>query len=171
MLSLPGRLRNGWIGWIFPPCSGTFPVILTLYHKDKAYINGEYIEKPTAFLGNTSVLYNGAHTAIWQLAGEEWDFDVLASKLAHEMLYAHQNAVGETRWADERAALVKYPHDAVNVSARLEEAACMEICLSENDPAAFSRLLALRKARMERFPFAYDIRTLIRTPSPTRPLP
>ena len=127
-----------------------------LYHKDKAYINGEYIEKPTAFLGNTSVLYNGAHTAIWQLAGEEWDFDVLASKLAHEMLHAHQNAVGETRWADERAALVKYPHDAVNVSARLEEAACMEICLSENAPEAFSRLLALRKARMERFLFAYD---------------
>lgn len=127
-----------------------------LYQDTQAYMDGGYFDKPACFMGNTSVLYNGAHTAIWQLAGENWDFDVLASKLAHEMLHAYQNAVGETRWADERAALVKYPHDAANVSARLEEAACMEQCLSENAPGAFSRLLSLRKARMERFPFAFD---------------
>lgn len=147
--------RLGWLDFsaLFRGFS-RFP--FALYNNEKAYINGEYIDKPAGFLGNTSVLYNGAHTAIWQLGGEEWDFDVLTSKLAHEMLHAYQNAVGETRWADERAALVKYPHDAANVSARLEEAACMEICLSENAPEAFSRLLALRKARMERFPFAYD---------------
>ena len=127
-----------------------------LYNNEKTYINGEYIDKPAGFLGNTSVLYNGTHTAIWQLGEEEWDFDVLAAKLAHEMLHAYQNAVGEKRWADERTALVKYPQDAANVSARIEEAACMEQCLSENAPEAFARLLALRKARMERFPFAYD---------------
>ena len=127
-----------------------------LYDDTRAYMDGQYFDKPAAFLGNTSVQYNGAHTAIWKLEGDQWDFDVLTSKLAHEMLHAYQNAMGETRWADERAALVKYPSDAVNVSARLTEAECMEKCLNENAPEAFSRLLGLRKARKERFPFAYD---------------
>ena len=64
--------------------------------------------------------------------------------------------MGEARWADERAALVKYRYDAVNLSARLEEAVCREKCLRGNDPETFFRLLALRKARMERFPYAFD---------------
>ena len=127
-----------------------------LYDDARAFISGGYIEKPAGFLGNTSVNFNGAPTAIWKLEGNVEDFDVLTSKLIHEMLHAFQNAMGEARWADERAALVKYRYDAVNLSARLEEAACMEKCLRENAPEAFSRLLALRRARMERFPYAFD---------------
>lgn len=127
-----------------------------LYDDARAFINGGYIEKPAGFLGNTSVQYNGAPTAIWKLEGDAGGFDVLTSKLVHEMLHAFQNAMGEARWADERAALLKYRYDAVNLSTRLEEAACMEKCLRENAPEAFSRLLTLRKARMERFPYAFD---------------
>ena len=127
-----------------------------LYDDAQAFINGRYIEKPAGFLGNTSVKYNGALIAIWKLEEDVGDFDVLTSKLVHEMLHAFQNAMGEARWADERAALVKYRYDAVNLSTRLEEAACMEKCLREKVPEAFSRLLTLRRTRMERFPYAFD---------------
>lgn len=127
-----------------------------LYDENRAFIDGRYIEKPESFMGNTSVKLNGADTAIWKLAGEDWDFDVLSAKLAHEMLHAFQNASGEKRWADERAALVRYRYDEGNIAARLEEAACMKACLEGAAPDAFARLLSLRKARSLRFPFACD---------------
>lgn len=127
-----------------------------LYNDTQAYTGGRMIEKPAEFLGNTAIRYNGGYTAIWKTAEEVDDFDVLASKIVHEMLHAFQNASGETRWADERAALVKYQYDGANFTARLAEAACMRSCLAEDSPEAFSRLLSLRKARMIRFPEAYD---------------
>ena len=127
-----------------------------LYNDTQACIGGEITGKPDSFLGNTSIRYNGAYMAIWQLSEGAGDFDVLTSKIVHEMLHAFQNASGESRWADERAAMVKYRYDEANFAARIEEAGCMRKCLAEDAPDAFSRLLGLRKARMARFPFVYD---------------
>ena len=127
-----------------------------LYNDTQAYMDGRYFEKPGEFIANTAVRYNGAYTAIWFMAEEPDDFDVLASKIVHEMLHAFQNVSGEKRWADERAAMVKYRYEEGNIAARLEEVACMERCLDREDPDAFARLLSLRRARMERFPFEYD---------------
>lgn len=132
-----------------------------LYNDSEAFFRGERIGKPAEFIANTSVMYNGEYIAIWNLMEEAYDFDVLASKLAHEMFHAFQNANGEKRWADERAALVKYRYEETNLTAKMEEAACMGRCLSGFDREAFERLLALRKARMLRFPFAYDYESRI----------
>ena len=127
-----------------------------LYNDAKAFIDGKLIDRPAEFIANTSVLYHGAHTAIWFLTEEPGDRDVLASKLAHEMFHAFQNESGETRWADERGAFIRYRYDAVNITSRLEEAACMQSCLLREAPESFTRLLALRKARLERFAYEYD---------------
>lgn len=132
-----------------------------LYDETRAYFDGEMTDKPAEFLGNTSVLFRGMHTAIWNLAELTMDFDTLTAKIVHEMLHAYQNSSGETRWADERAALVKYRYEAANVSARLGEADAMEKCLSEYAPETFTRLLALRRARADRFPYAYDYESRI----------
>lgn len=136
--------------------AGFHPFPFALYNDTQACIGGQTVQKPAAFLANTAVMYDGAYTAIWQLSEETKDFDTLTSKIVHEMLHAFQNAAGESRWADEREALVKYRCDEISLTARLKEAACMQDCLSGNAPDAFPLLLSLRKARMERFPFAYD---------------
>ena len=127
-----------------------------LYNDTEAFFCGERIGRPEGFIANTSVMYKGEYIAIWNLMEDKYDFDVLASKLAHEMFHAFQNVKGEKRWANERAALVKYRYEEANFAAKMEEAACMRRCLSGFDREAFERLLALRKARMDRFPFAYD---------------
>ena len=128
----------------------------SLYRDNQAFFQGEYMDRPENFLGNTSVQYNGADTAIWELTDSAADLDVLTSKIVHEMLHAYQHASGESRWANEREALVKYRYDEKNLSARLAEAELMQKCLSGDDPDAFSALLSLRKARMTHFPYAYD---------------
>ena len=127
-----------------------------LYNETRAYTAGGYIEKPEIFIGNTSVKVDGADTAIWNLREDPGDLDALASKIVHEMLHAFQNASGEKRWADERAALVKYRYEEANLAGRMEEAKCIRECLEQDAPEAFERLRGLRKARMERFPFEYD---------------
>ena len=127
-----------------------------LYDSRHACVGGEVTDRPASFLGNTSVLYNGEQTAIWQVSGEPADPDMLASKIVHEMLHAFQKASGEQRWANEQEALVRYRYDAVSLSARLREASLMRKCLTGNEPEAFSRLLSLRRARQERFPYEYD---------------
>ena len=127
-----------------------------LYNETQAYIDGKTVNRPGEFIANTSVKYNGVDTAIWHLNEESYDFDVLTSKIVHEMLHAYQNASGEKRWADERTAMVKYHYEAANIATRLEEAVCMRKCMEEEDPVAFARLLSLRRARMERFPYEYD---------------
>ena len=127
-----------------------------LYNETQAYMDGRYFDKPDSFMGCTSIRYNGKDTAIWNLSDHLSDPDVLTSKIVHEMLHAFQNASGEKRWADERAALVKYCYEEANFAARLEEAALIRECLAGEKPEAFARLLQLRRARMDCFPFVYD---------------
>ncbi len=127
-----------------------------VYDGTRAYTREGYIPKPAEFIANTAVRYNGEYVAIWSLTENHYDEDVLASKLVHEMLHARQRAAGDTRWADERGAMVKYRCDERNLTARLREAELMRECLTADAPEAFARLLRLRKARMEAFPYEYD---------------
>ena len=135
---------------------GFHPFPFALYNGTEAFTAGGTIQRPDSFLGNTAIEYKGVLTAIWELSEEEPDIDVLTSKIVHEMLHAFQHESGEKRWADERGALAGYDYDPVCISARLGEATLTRQCLAENDPGAFSRVLGLRRSRMERDPAAYD---------------
>ena len=56
-----------------------------LYDETRACFDGTMIDKPAEFLGNTSVLFRGMHTAIWNLTEHTMDFDTLTAKIVHEM--------------------------------------------------------------------------------------
>ena len=66
-----------------------------LYDKTQAYFDGAIIDKPAELLGNTSIVFRGMHTAIWNLAENTMDFDTLTAKVVHEMPHAYQNASGK----------------------------------------------------------------------------
>ena len=135
---------------------GFRPMRFALYDDEACFFDGAYVEKTEEFVANTAILYHGEHIAIWNLAEEPEDLDVLASCIAHEMFHAFQEASGESRWADEMDALAHYRCDADNISVRLREAELMRAILLEGEDARFGELLALRKARAERFPYEYS---------------
>lgn len=134
---------------------GFAPLRFALYDKDRCFFDGAYIEKTEEFTANTSIEYKDEHIAIWNLSEPVEDFDLLTSCIAHEMFHAFQEASGESRWADERAALFDYRYSAENITMKLDEAELMRNILVNGSTAAFSELLSLRRLRSERFPAEY----------------
>lgn len=135
---------------------GFHPLPFALYDENACFFDGAYVEKTDEFTANTTIEYRGGHIAIWNMETAPEDFDVLASKLAHEIFHAFQEESGESRWANEMDALANYRNSAENITGRLREAACMRAILRDGEHARFAELLALRKARAERFPYEYD---------------
>lgn len=125
-----------------------------LYDGQKCFFDGEYIEQTDDFVANTAILYNGAYIAIWRLT-EAYDQDVLASKLVHEMFHGFQLQNDETRFMDELEALQKYVYDGGALTAKLEENRLICTLLDKFDETEYSRLIALRRCRYERFPYEY----------------
>lgn len=135
---------------------GFYRFPFALYNDEQAFFEGKYIDKPSDFLGNTSVKFQGKDIAIWHIGDSAPDMDVLTSKMVHEMLHAYQNAKGDARFADERSAMVKYHYDVVNISARIREAELMHRCLTQDSPEDYKKLASLRKLRSTRFVYEYD---------------
>ena len=133
---------------------GFRPLPFALYDSSACFFDGEFVPKTAEFMANTSIEYRGEQIAIWQLEGEP-DPDTLTASLVHEMFHAFQKICGESRWADERAALMNYRYTPENLSMKRKEAELMQAVL-EGDPEAFPTLLELRKRRALDFPGEYD---------------
>ncbi len=133
---------------------GFRPLKFALYDGERCFFDGTYIPKTAEFMANTSIEFRGEQIAIWQLEGEP-DPDQLTASLVHEMFHAFQTLSGESRWADERVALMAYRYTAENLSLKLREAEHMRVVLA-GDAARFNALLRLRKRRAELFPAEYD---------------
>ncbi|MBQ9459538.1 MAG: hypothetical protein IJU66_06345 [Oscillospiraceae bacterium] len=140
---------------------GFHPLPFALYDEKACFFDGAYVEKTDEFTANTTIEYRGGHIAIWNMETAPEDFDVLASKIAHEIFHAFQEESGESRWANEMDALKNYRNSAENITGRLREAACMRAILRDGERSRFAELLALRKARAERFPYEYDYESRI----------
>ncbi len=152
------RLDNLDFGSLY---KGFYRFQFALYNDDQAFFGGNYIERPSNFIGNTSVKYDGKDIAIWHIRDEAPDLDVLTSKIVHEMLHAYQNAKKDERFADERSAMVKYRYDEINISVSLMEAELMKRCLTQDSPENFNKLLSFRKLRSDSFAYEYDYESRI----------
>ena len=135
---------------------GFYRFQFALYNDEQAFLECGYIDKPSGFIGNTAVKYEGKDIAIWHIVDASPDLDVLASKIVHEMLHAYQHAKEDKRFADERGAMVKYHYDEINMSTKLVEAELMQKCLTQDSPEDLKKLISLRKLRSDRFAYEYD---------------
>ena len=134
---------------------GFRPLKFALYDGERCFFDGAFVPKTAEFMANTSIEYRGEQIAVWQLEGEP-DPDRLAASLAHEMFHAFQTISGESRWADERSALLSYRYTPENLSLKLREAELMRRALEQSSRAAYEKLLALRRRRAMDFPAEYD---------------
>lgn len=75
-----------------------------LYRGQTVWTEDGAIPRDHRFLGNTSILLDGAPTAIWNIEGGE-DPDELAASVVHEMFHSFQMARGEKRFPDDLALL------------------------------------------------------------------
>ncbi len=127
-----------------------------VYNDTECFFDGAYVEKTGAFLANTAIQYNGEHIAIWYLPEAPSDWDQLSASIIHEMFHAFQNASGESRWPDEKEALLHYQYSSDNLSAKLQEAELISALLNGDSSADFETLLQSRKTRSQKHPYEYD---------------
>lgn len=135
---------------------GFSPFKFALYNDSECSFDGRYIEKPSAFMANTSIEYEGEQIAIWNIASGAGDPDELAASIIHEMFHAYQAACGESRYPSELESLKRYRYCAENISLKLREAGLMREIIAHGRKDAYQELLAMRKYRSASYPYEYD---------------
>ena len=100
---------------------GFKPLKFALYNENACCFDGEYIDKTDQFLANTAIHYNGEYIAIWRLGEDVPDYDVLTSKIIHEMFHGFQYENKESRFPNELEALQKYSYSVENLTIKLKE--------------------------------------------------
>ena len=133
---------------------GFEPLKFALYDDKRCFFDGQYVEKTDAFCANTSIVYNGEQIAIWMVA-QEYDIDILTSKIVHEMFHGYQNLRGWDCWPNELEALYRYRYDAGNLSIKLHENELLLALLDGYDDSALRELLACRKRRSIDYPYEF----------------
>ncbi|MEG1560570.1 MAG: hypothetical protein RR398_06920 [Clostridia bacterium] len=101
-----------------------------LYNKKTVYFDEKTIPYDNRFLGNATIKYDGENIAIWCVEGnDESDYDILASKIVHEMFHAFQCERGETRFPHDLLTL-RYPMNAKNFEIKhFENLLLTEACV------------------------------------------
>ncbi len=140
---------------------GFKPLKFALYNDKECFFDGHYIEKTDQFLANTAINYKGEQIAIWRLGEKTPDYDVLASKIIHEMFHGFQHENNETRFPNELEALQKYSYSVENLTIKMEENNLIHRLIDGFDQASFHALLQLRKRRQREHPYEYRYEALI----------
>lgn len=132
------------------------PLKFALYNEKECFFDGNFITKTPLFCANTAVSYNDEMIAIWNLSGmDSIDFDILASKMIHEMFHAFQTEQKECRFPDEMKALLEYQISSENLSVKLMENTLIAKLTQAFNADDFNRLLRLRKTRLVNYPDEY----------------
>jgi len=123
-----------------------------LYNSEEICLDGAVMPYEDGFRGNTSMLYDGEHIAIWNVELDPVDdMDMLACDLVHEMFHCHQNANHEARFPSD-LALLRYPDDMDNFTRKYNENRYLASACARRDAASFKRFAALRNQRLAAYP-------------------
>lgn len=129
-----------------------------IYTSENICLNGEIFSYESAFFGNTSIMYRGEHTAIWNYEIDPVeDMDILAANLVHEMFHCYQIECGEQRWQND-LLLMKYPDNEINFSMkRCENGLIANAALCEDRKEITEALAKLKGIRLDRQKLIGDI--------------
>lgn len=139
---------------------GFKPLKFALYTDSECFFDGTYIAKTDAFLGNTSIFYNGEWIAIWNLQVQIHPV-VLTSKIVHEMFHGFQMMNHDRRFPDELDALYNYKYEEDNLNLKLMENQLLNHLSTRFDQKMFAEFLKIRKYRFDCFRYAYHYESSI----------
>ena len=134
---------------------GFRPFKFALYNDRECFFDGKYIEKTDDFCANTAIKFQGEMIAIWKVE-ENLDISVFTSKIVHEMFHAFQDEQGWKCFPNEMEALYKYKYSEENLCVKLHENKILLEMLEEYDEEKYKELLACRKYRQKKFPYAFS---------------
>ncbi len=131
------------------------PIPFAIYNENQCFFAGKYIEKTEAFIANTAIDYQGQIIAIWRLE-EEDNYEILASKLIHEMFHGFQMRNQESRFPNEMDAIYNYQYLDQNLSLKLEENKLIVDLINQFQLKNFTKLLGIRQYRYQTFPYEFN---------------
>lgn len=127
------------------------PYEFALYDHERVYFQNGDLPVTEAFMGNTTILYEGRQIAIWHVSESDLlDLDRLTANLIHEMFHAHQSVCGETRYFSDLVGL-SYPMVAKNVAMKHQEYGYLiqahVTCDKHEKKRLFKKFVELRETR------------------------
>lgn len=136
--------------------NGFKPFKFALYNDEVVIYEGKELTKTNQFMGNTAIDYNGEQVAIWKVTKKDDDYDILTSKIVHEMFHAFQINSNESRFPKEMEAIIKYKYNAKNLNIKLAENYLLSELVEKYEDEKFKLFLSYRNYRRTLDPFAFN---------------
>ncbi|MFA7107066.1 MAG: hypothetical protein WC154_07175 [Candidatus Izemoplasmatales bacterium] len=117
-----------------------------LYNEKYVVLKDRIIPYDSRFVGNTSIEFEGKIIAIWRIDSIYIHYNVLASKIVHEMFHAFQMSFSEKRFPNEFQGLF-YHYEKYNISMKFDETKFLLMAYDNDDLSALRKFVSLREKR------------------------
>lgn len=128
---------------IYPDFS---PYDFALYNNKIVVMKDRIIAHDHRFTGNTAIIFEGKYLAIWNIENIYVHFNVLTSKIVHEMFHAWQMDSKEIRFPNEFVGL-GYLYEKYNISLKYDETRLLLKAYDEEDKEALEKFVSYREKR------------------------
>lgn len=125
---------------------GFEPFDFALYDEEYVIIKNKVIPYDNRFVGNTAIYYDKDYIAIWQVDSIYVHYNILASKIIHEMFHAWQYTLKEKRFPDEFMGL-SYAYEKYNINLKFDETQALLRAYENEDYIEIEKFKYLRESR------------------------
>lgn len=133
---------------------GFKPYDFALYDENIVVFKDKIIPYDRRFVGNTAIKFDDDFLAIWQIESIYVHYNVLTSKIIHEMFHAWQMNLGEKRFPNEFRGL-GYLYEKYNIATKYEETKFLLKAYEEEDLSSLEKFVSLRERR--RKDYIYEV--------------
>ena len=117
------------------------------FYDDKIVVfKDKIIPYDNRFVGNTAIVIDDEYLAIWKIDSIFVHYNVLTSKIVHEMFHAWQWSQKELRFPNEFLGL-GYLYEKFNISLKYDETKSLLKALEDEDKSALERFVGYRERR------------------------
>lgn len=122
-----------------------------LYNQNEVCFDGNLMPYDEQFCANTSIEYQGEYIAMQDMDYEtDFDAEMLASDMIHEMYHCFQYENGENRFPDD-LKLLNYPSDFENYLNKYQENQHLAKAFSDSDEESLKHFFEIRNFRLDKY--------------------